>query len=265
LKCAFVGIREQPVYRRGAFVEGLKSIGYDVRIGTPDRYDAETVYVSWNRYSSGHDICSRAEAAGGIALIAENAYVGINGSSPHDSECRDSYALAPSYHNDSRYVRDGGPERWAALGIELKPWRGRGDHILICANRSFGTPGRVMPADWAGQAERCLRTLTKREIRTRPHPGNAPPRKPLVEDLAGAWCVVQWHSSAGVHALIAGIPVICCAPAWICKGAAGSELSQIESPPMPERLPAMERLAWGQWTVAEIASGEAFRAVLGCR
>ena len=262
---AYVLIRAEPHYRRDAFASGLRAVGYEVRHGTPSMLYPSDLVLGWNRYGTTHDICTRAENAGATTLIAENGYLNPGGSSPHSDSERQIYSLAIGAHNDDAAIAEASPERWAALGIELRPWRTDGAHVLICPNRSFGTPGRIMPSDWVEVTVKALRRLTDRPIRIRPHPGNSPAKKPLSADLAGAHCVIQWHSSAGVHALIAGIPVLCMAPAWICKSVAGADLSQIEAPPMPDRLPAMQRLANGQFSVGELSSGEAFRRVLADR
>src|SRR6185369_12615873 len=176
-------------------------------------------------------------------------------------------------HNDDRLIAEDDASRWNALGVELKPWREEGKHVLVCPNRSFGTPGRFMPWAWAEDVAARLRQLTNRPIRIRPHPGNSAPAKPLAEDLADAWCTVIWTSSAGVHSLIAGVPVISEAPAWICRKAAylGYETFRARDEPRTEesgafwdsnRLAAMHRLAWANWSLAEIQSGEALDRVL---
>lgn len=263
MKRAYVGIRSEPHYRRDAFVSGLKRLGYDVRMGPPQSIDADTVYVAWNRYGEWHDYCNRVERAGGQVLIAENGYIAPGGLSPHSMQNRDPYALARSYHNDSTCMPNGGPERWAALGVDLQRWRAEGSgHVLVCPNRSFGIPGRMMPPDWPQKVVRQLQALTKREVRLRMHPGNTPPKKPLVDDLVGCHAAVIWSSSAGVWALLAGVPVLCMAPYWIAMSAAGRELDLVESPLMPDRLPAMQRLAWGQFSLAEIEHGYAFEVLL---
>lgn len=255
MKLAYVGIREQPHYRREAFVAGLKAAGYEVRIGAPQRFDADTIYLCWNRYSENHEYCRRLEQAGGICLIAENGYL----RGPKDGG--DYYALARHGHNGSGTWPEGDASRFEALGIELQPWREQGQHILVCPNRSFGMPGMIMPPEWAHDVKKRLTKFTKREIRVRPHPGNDAPKKPLADDLRDAWAVVIWASSAGVHALVAGIPVICESPHWICKKAA-STLASIESPTMFGRTVELQRLAWAQWNLAEIASGEAIDHLL---
>lgn len=256
-------LREQPHYRREAFSSGLKAVGFDVRTAPPAKFEHSDLLLIWSRYGAMHELAVRAEAAGATVAVSENGYLNPGGTSPHSDSDRQIYALAIGQHNDSTAVPDGDGSRWSSLAIDLKPWRTDGAHILLLPNRSFGTPGRVMPVDWIDQTAKRLRKLTKREIRTRLHPGNSPPRTPLADDLAGAHCVIQWHSSAGVHALIQGIPVISLAPAWIAMDAAGRSLDQIESPPMPDRLPAMQRLARAQFSVTEIADGSAFRHVLG--
>lgn len=258
MNVAYSLIRSEPHYRADAFCAGLLAAGFEVKQAAPASINPGDVLLIWNRYDR-HELACRFEMAGGTVLVAENGYIGIGGVSPHSMKVREPYALARGWHNDATVIPEGGPERWNALGVDLEPWRATGEHILVCPNRPFGAPGRAMPPDWPGTVCRKLRALTKREVRLRPHPGNNAPAKPLAEDLAGAWAVVIWSSSAGVHALVAGVPVICEAPYWICRDATGGT---VDNPAMPDRLSALRRLAWGQWSLAEIASGEAFAHLL---
>lgn len=259
MRCAYSLIRPEPIYRADAFRKGLA--GFKLPDGQPKGRPGD-VLVVWNRYGANHETATQFETAGGTVVVAENGYLNAGGSSPHGDAERQVYALAIGSHNDDTAIRSSSPSRWAALGIELRPWRTDGRHILIAPNRSFGTPGRIQPLDWAERTRDTLRKYTKREIRIRAHPGNNAPTKPLADDLAGAWATIVWHSSAGVHSLIAGVPVICCGPKWIAKSAAGSRLNEIESPPIPDRLPAMQRLACGQFFLREIESGDAIRDLL---
>lgn len=247
------------MYRREAFIQGLRAVGYDVFGDDPGlvaHCRPGDVLVIWNRYGVWHDIASRFESKGGVVLVAENAYVGL------DRKNRQRYAIARSGHNGSGQWVSGGPERWASLGVELTPWRETGDHILVCPNRCFGMPGFIMDSMWPEKILERLRKLTKRPVRVRRHPGNAPPTKPLAADLANAWAVVIWASSAGCEALISGIPVYCEAPWWIARDAAITDLRSIEAPPLLDRLPAMQKLAWAQWSVDEIKRGEPFSYLL---
>jgi hypothetical protein len=256
---AYCLIRAQPHYRREAFVDGLRACGYPVVEVPPSRGAPGDVLVIWNRYGTNELLADRFEADGGTVLVAENGYLG------HDAQGRQHYALARHGHNGSGQWTAGGPERWQALGLALQPWRMAGDHVLVCPNRTFGMKGLAMPDHWAEETVAELRRYTRRPIRVRKHPGNwqaNPPKVSLAEDLTGAWCVVIWSSSCGVHALLAGIPVIACAPWWICKRAAGEHLHDVEAPPLEPREPTLQRLAWAQWSVDELASGEPFRRLI---
>jgi hypothetical protein len=273
---AYCLIRREPHYRHDAFVAGLRAVGYDVELG----YSAwpikpGDVLLIWNRYDATERIADKFEAAGGTVLVAENGYLGPGGVSPHAMQPRSIYAIARHAHNGRGQWHVGGPERWEALGVELKPWRTNGEHILICANRSFGMSGGVMPHDWAVNVAGRLKQITRRPIRIRNHPGNYASKVPLAQDLENAHACVIWSSSCGVHALVAGVPVICEAPWWICKTGAWVEsvigdASQHAYSPASSyayhasklRLATLHRLAWAQWTVEEIASGEPFRYLL---
>jgi len=261
-------IRRDTWYRHDAFVMGLRGAGYEVHDGAPsERARPGDVMVCWNRYYQTEQIADRFEAEGGTVLVAENGY--IHGR--HDGG--DFYALAIHGHNGSGTVRVGGPERFGALGVELKPWRTEGKHILVAPNRSFGMRGFVMPERWGENTAEQLCKVTKREVRLRLHPGNNRPAVPLEDDLRDAHCVVIWSSSVGVKALIAGIPVVCCAPWWVCKKAThpldayGLAIDDVRAFPCDDsadmiRLYAMEDLAWAQWSVEEIKSGMAFEHLL---
>lgn len=266
VKVAYNLTRREIHYRHDAFSAGLRAAGYEVRSGNAALGAPGDVLLIWNRYGPYHDIATRFEARGGTVIVAENGYLGPGGVSPHAMNPREWYALGRGAHNDAGAVPEGGPERWEALGVDLKPWRTEGGHVLVCPNRSFGIPERMMPPNWPSDVCNRLRKLTQREVRLRPHPGNGPAKKPLAEDLAGAWACVIWSSSAGVHALIAGVPVICEAPYWIAKGAADKYLECVEKVDdrggLQTREAAMRRLAWGQWHLSEVESGEPFARLI---
>ncbi len=259
---AFNLIRPAPIYRREAFDSGLKAVGYTVAQAVPPRFCQTDVVVGWHRYGANHDIAKRVEGAGGVYLCAENGYLGPGGVSPHSLKDRGTYALARGWHNDGSVVVASNPERWNALHVTTAAWRTSGEHILVCPNRSFGVPGRMMPSNWANEVVDRLKKLTKRPIRLRPHPGNDPPKRPLADDLAGAWATVIWSSSAGVHSLVAGVPVVCEAPYWIMKDAACPNWDALSRGGVYPRRRHFERLACAQFSIDEISSGEAFRMVL---
>jgi hypothetical protein len=74
---------------------------------------------------------------------------------------------------------------------------------------------------------------------------------------------VTWGSGAGIKSIVAGIPVFHEMPNWIGAPAAKLGLDDIEQPFLGDRQPMLNRLAWAQWDLDEIASGEAISWV--CR
>lgn len=189
--------------------------------------------------------------------MVENGYIA------NDRNVRTRYAVALHAHNGQGTWRHGGPERWRALGVEVLPYRQRGGHILVCPNRSFGIPGLMMPPIWPEDVVKRLARVTDRPVRVRAHPGNGPPRVPLEDDLRDAWAVVIWSSSVGVESLVRGIPVICEAPKWICKGATDPRgIKSVDVVALPDREQALNDLAWAQWHISEIERGEPFQHLL---
>jgi hypothetical protein len=266
---AFSQLRDQPWYRRQAFELGLKRMGFEVLRGAPLRASKGDVLLIWNRYGQYHEMALHFEKQGGTVLVAENGYLGADGTSPKfdvhpgGPKPHHYYALSIGWHNGRGRQAEGGPERFAALGVKVKPWRTDED-ILICPNRSFGVGEQVMHPDWAIRVAERLKKVTKRPVRIRSHPGNDEPKRKLVDDLAGVGVMVIWSSSAGVHALVEGIAVISEAPHWICKDATFKSLQQLTvlGAGYAEREKALERMAWAQWTLAEIETGEPLRHLL---
>jgi hypothetical protein len=84
-------------------------------------------------------------------------------------------------------------------------------------------------------------------------------KETLAQSLAGAWCTVVYASSTASTSICAGVPVIYDGPRIMLHELASAELLDINAPPTPERLPVLERCAWAQWSLGEIASGAAFR------
>ena len=247
-------IREQPHYRRDAFVRGLQRAGYTITDkGRPQARD--DLLVIWNRYGLNEAMADRWEELGGSVLVAENGYVG------KDANGHQLYALAVHGHNGAGWWPSGDEDRFAALNLEVLPWVSRPDgYALICGQRGIGSKQMASPPNWHVNAAR----LWKRSpIRMRLHPGNNPaPNLPKLEDdLAGAQACVIWSSSSGVKALLAGIPVYYDAPHWICADAAMPlrKSFEIEQSSLDElRLQALRRMAYAQWTIAELETGEPF-------
>src|SRR5690606_20547109 len=78
----------------------------------------------------------------------------------------------------------------------------------------------------------------------------------LEEALAGARLVVTWNSNVGHDALLAGVPVVAQRPT------AYAELLGETLPSVEARREYFHRVAYGQWTLAEMHSGLCQRFIL---
>lgn len=230
-----------------ALHSGLGGCGYQVS----NTNEPTTLSVVWGGRTK--------DPKGARFIVAENGYL-------RDAQGGPYVALGLGGHNGAGQPARRAPERWRRLGVDVKPWRKTGDHILLCPSRGLPTGSEPQPDGWIEATIAELRRSSDRKVRVRWHPGNwkvNAPAVPIEDDLRNAWACVIWNSVAGVKALIEGVPVIYTAKDWICASAAGRRLGDIEWPQTPDRTEALERLAGSQWTLPEIASGEALRNVLG--
>lgn len=247
-------------YRHDVFSAGLRAAGYAVHRQLPATAPAPgDLLLIWNRYGSFHEQATRWEKAGGLVIVAENGYIG------RDAQGNQMYALARSGHNGSGTWRVGEEDRLPLLGLMLEPWQEAGRHIVVRAQRGIGSPTMASPPGWAGQMVAALRRRTKRPVVLAPHPGVGAERDMSHEQyLQGAHALVIWSSSVGVKALVLGVPVFYAAPYWIGTPAARAGIDRLEEPIRsdPARLEALQRIAWAQWSLAEIASGRPFQELV---
>ncbi len=249
--------------RHETILRGLQRAGWRIAEGAGHPRGRRDLLVTWTVHRGAKENAARAfEAAGGQVLVCEEAYLRrIKGET--------AFALALHDHNGAGRWRCGGPERWASFGIPLRPWRRTGSHILVTEQRGIGSYAMASPPLWHDDVGTRLKRLSKRPILFRAHPKSrlypelARAQGPLDEALAGAHGLVTWAGSVAVRALIEGVPVCYEAPEIVCAGACARGIQNIETPAYPDRLPALERLAWAQWTVSEIESGAPFHWLLG--
>lgn len=249
-------IRELPHYRSDAFRCGLEAAGYSLATNaTPS--SKEDLLCVWNRYSQYEAEADRWEANGGTVIVAENGYIGL------DDQGRQYYAISVHGHNGSGWFPLGDEDRFAKLGIDLKPWRAEGEHIVIRGQRGIGTKQMASPPNWHHHTAKELAKQTDRPIKVIEHPGNKQASEPIAEYLENAYSCVVWASSVGVKALAMGIPVQYAAPKWIASlGATRAGNPDILMKNDVAREGAMRRVAYGQWSVAEIEQGIPFKRIL---
>lgn len=236
MKRAWLNLRLTVPERARAFRAGLQRLGYHVEIGTTQEPGADDILVTWNRIHDGQTAAQAFEARALPVLVAENATWsnGFLGGA--------WYHIARNWHNTAGRFPVGGHVRWDALNVPLMPWRTYGETVIL-PQRGIGAAPVAMPVNWP----RSVAHLG----RTRPHPGQRTAVS-LRDDLASAGRVLTWGSGAAVQALMWGIPVESQMPGWI-----GEQDNTDEG-----RLRMLRRLAWAQWRLSEIESGETFARLL---
>jgi hypothetical protein len=160
----------------------------------------------------------------------------------------------------------------------MRNWRTAGNHILLCLQRDGGwSMDGMRVVDWAISTISELRKHTDRPIVIRPHPGDKRAaaymndfsknnllqnvivnnsHNPLIRDLKYCWATVAHNSSPTVGAALEGVPIFVTDPARSqCRDIANTDLSQIETPIMPDRLPWLQRISQFHWSHADLVSG----------
>ena len=174
------------------------------------------------------------------------------------------------------------PTRWEKiknnLGIDLRPWRTSGNHILICLQRHGGWSMRgLSTVDWVNQTISKIRQYSNRPIVVRTHPGDKKIKSilqinhkgirvsetgTLLDDLYNAWATVVYNSSPSVASAIEGIPTFLTDPTPEYSQSypvANTDLSKIENPELPERELWIHKLSMSHWNFDELRSGDAWK------
>lgn len=177
--------------------------------------------------------------------------VTVNGRHPTD------YFMSRADCPDGRFLK---------YNFKIKPWKNDGKHILLAGMSGKAAWSFGMNAEEYERTQiEAIRAHTDRPIIYRPKPswtGSKPipgaaydKDTPISQLLQNAWAVVTHHSNVGCDALLEGIPV------FTKYGAASimalRDVSNIEQPCYPEgREQFFANLAYCQWTLAEMRSGE---------
>ena len=171
-------------------------------------------------------------------------------------------------------------DRWDRLGVKIKPYK-QGTHILFDgASNKFirwhnlgGDDFRLSWHCWGEDIVKTIRQHTKKPIIYRPRPtaraklqpalpisGSELSQGPLGEDFDRAFVVVSYGGTLGVDAVVHGVPhfAIGSSPARPVSETEWCNLNNPRIPSEEERLQYLWNLAYHQWTLEEIASGEAW-------
>lgn len=177
------------------------------------------------------------------------------------------------------------PDRWARmldeLGVQLKPYRLHGSHLLIVGQNPGDASLRGADIfEWMHRTAVEARGLTTRPIIVRPHPVTSqlmmrefearfstlpgividyPPTRPVRSVLQDCWVLLAYSSSASIDALIEGVPCITSSPANMAWPVSDHSLESIEQPTLFAREQWLADLAYAQWSPEEMQSGAPWR------
>ncbi len=267
-----------------SFAEGVRRAGDDVDLCRRVRYepcDVAVLFGSWKDKDSRHHRFKREliRAHDGRLVVLETPLLGRRMVDEHPYF---RVALDHFLQDEADFAnRDSPPDRWLhlqrELGIELRPWRDGGEHVLVLLQ--LVGDASLRGADilaWARACAEEIRAHTKRPILLRPHPQLSrrtareldafglstpgtrllhPLETTLQEDLERCWACVSFTSGGAVEAAIAGVPVFTLDPGSPARPVGNHDLADIESPARPDRSQWLHDLAYAQWSPAEMAAG----------
>lgn len=247
-----------------ALADGMRAHGIPVEL-VYNLEHVRTDHVACWGWRSG----SQLRAQGREVLVMERGYMG------------DRFAWTSlgwnGLNNRANFgIRDDGAERFRKhFGHLLKPWNSAGDYVLLIGQvpGDMSLQGRDLAPWYAKQAARAA-ALYKLPVRFRQHPeavrrgmrqdvpGTVGMGGDLQSALSAAAVVITFNSNAGVDAVMAGKLTVAMDHGSMALPVALADLPERMHCEFREREGWAERLAWCQWTMDEIRSGEAW-AVAG--
>jgi len=139
-------------------------------------------------------------------------------------------------------------DRWEAQGLELAPWTRAGEDVMVVPP-SAAVVDLFGLGDWLGETLHRLSQNTTRRVFV----SEKGDPQPLAERLARAWAVVTCTSTVACKAVVAGIPVM----VDYRSAAFGVSTWNLTWPMRGDRRQWAHALAYGQYTLEEIAGGQA--------
>lgn len=186
------------------------------------------------------------------------------------------WRLAIDGHQPTKHLvaQQSPDDRLSRLGLTIKPWRKEGDQIVLAGStpKYHAFYGLAEPTEFWTKKVREIRGHSARRLIYRPKPTwleaqpipktvfSRPPQT-LTQDMDGAHCLVTHGSNACFDALLSGIPTVIIGDG-VTRPISTTDLAAIEHPRVPtddQRLQLLANLAYWQWTLAEMATGDAWR------
>lgn len=225
---------------------GLERLGYSVEGGMVLGCDILVVWSPWHA-SHRHIIEKAYRASGKPVIVMENGWLSPIGRAPTPF-----FQVALGGWNGTGQFQAGGPERWKSWAVPERPWTIRSGPALIVGQRGHPYDRRTAPPGWHETLplpDGCTGTIRRGRDTARP----------LGADLTICSQAHVWTSNAASWAIVAGVPVIQYGPNLMVTALASRPGEPVVR---PHRTTELERLAWAQWNLAEIETGEPFARLL---
>jgi hypothetical protein len=202
-------IRTRPLLQRNAvlksFAEGCRVAGFipvEVPLESNCSCPPGLATVIWGLHAGADEVLSECRNRGENVIVVDLAMTGL---------------LRPDYYQVclnglNQLPKNGDPERAAKLGLKVGTRRkARKDAPFLILEQYPGDKQHNLadPAAWGQVVYDELKRLTNRPVIRRPHPKITRNSTPLADDLAKAFCVITYNSTAAVEAFTSGVPVIC--------------------------------------------------------
>ena len=221
---------------------------------------------------SAGDYAKYAQKNGRDYYFMETGYLG-NYRSPNNSTGRKVYHRIEKNNMQQSRIMDVPNDRWNKL-CEFNPelkyngWRKNpGSKILLImsTDKPFDFYGDNRQ-QWIDNTVSTLKAHTDREIVVRDKAGRGERTNDSIYDALDddVWALVTYNSIAAVEAIQFGIPAFSLAPT-AASTVSSTDLTQIENPPRPDEE-LIQRWLWsiayGQFSLTELITGEAWKLVL---
>ena len=235
-----------------------------------DNYNTITQPVLVRGIANGK-ICNHARSLGRDYYFMESGYLGNYPSHQNDGGKKIYHRIVKNAMQQDRML-DVPDDRWQALcrfnnDLTYAGWRTPGSKILVVAPSQ--KPCKYYGIDrqeWLAQTIEEIKKYTDREIIIREKtPRWERSQRTIYDALANdVWAIVTYNSIAALESVHYGIPAFALAPT-AADPVCSKDLSQIETPFIPDENFVYKWLcsvAYGQFSLTEMLSGEAWQIVL---
>ena len=142
-------------------------------------------------------------------------------------------------------------DRFNKLNLKISDHTKSGSYIVI-SEPSESMKKLYNVLNWSEDTKKIIKKFSDRKIILH----NKYSKKPLNELLKNAWAFVSLQSTAGFNAMLDGVP------AYFTENTLKNinNIEDIENPTINYKI--FNNLAYGQWTLKEMASGEAWEHIV---